>query len=267
MAIRKKYKKKTRGIDYVSRILRKYAKRKFPSLKEARGRAKEILALLKEKNENVTVKSVMALVRKKREAGVTLPEYFTTEQAYFELINYPTSILIEVDKKIRFKSKLSKKDLPLIQGGTEPSYDDYFYGFVEYINKLISSSVTNGSGTWNAYTENYFVKCSPLDKDNISYISSYTQVADEDGNITIVETDFGYDAENPEFVQSTSSTIEVKKPNTKKETKGTSDIDKEIELSKQRQREKELDIKKMDKVIELMKAGYTKEEIMKMFGK
>ena len=54
---------------------------------------------------------------------------------------------------------------------------------------------------------------------------------------------------------------------TKKETKGTSDIDKEIELSKQRQREKELDIKKMDKVIELMKAGYTKEEIMKMFGK
>ena len=115
MAIRKKYKKKTRGIDYVSRILRKYAKRKFPSLKEARGRAKEILALLKEKNENVTVKSVMALVRKKREAGVTLPEYFTTPQHYFALVDYPSAMLIEVSSKIKFKSKVSRKDLPLIK--------------------------------------------------------------------------------------------------------------------------------------------------------
>lgn len=259
MAIRKKYKKKTRGIDYVSRILRKYAKRKFPSLKEARGRAKEILALLKEKNENVTVKSVMALVRKKREAGVTLPEYFTTPQHYFALVDYPSAMLIEVSSKIKFKSKVSRKDLPLIKGGTEPSYDDYFSGYVGYINKLISLQVENNNTSWGTDSENYYVKCTPLDKDNVSYIVG----CDSNG----YEFDYGYDAESPEFVPSTASTIEVKKPTAKKETKGTSDIDKEIELSKQRQIEKELDIKKMDKVIELMKAGFTKEEIMKMFEK
>jgi hypothetical protein len=259
MAIRKKYKKKTRGIDYVARILNKYAKKKFPSLQKARGRAKEILALLKESKQKVTVKTVMSFVRKKRESTLALPEYFTTPQHYFALVDYPSSILVDVSNKVKFKSKLSRKDLPLIKGGTEPSYDDYFSGYVRYINKLISLQVENNNTSWGTNSENYYVKCTPLDKDNVSYIVG----CDSNG----YEFDYGYDTESPDFVPSEAPIIDVKKTTAKKETKGTSDIDKEIELSKQRQAEKELDIKKMDKVIELMKAGFTKEEIMKMFEK
>lgn len=267
--------KQIKGIQYISDVLRRYKPSAFKTSKSAKEKAREIKDKLK--GQKVTVKSILALSKqgrkKKEQEKLSLPEFLSSPQPYFLLVGeIPRSILLEVDKRISFKSKISKKSLPLIQGGTEPDYNTYFADFVTFMNKYISTDVEQGKGNFDdAYA--YGVVCTePKGKDNISNIISV--VIYEDG--TYEEVDFGFDAENPDFLPTEKVIEDIRKGKEKKEkaieekpkeVTPTTQIDKEIELSKERQKEIELENKKLDKIIELMDKGFTKAEIMKLLSK
>ena len=267
MAKQKKYK----GITYILGVLKKNAPKKYANKSFAREKAREILKKLKDSKTKINSKNVLSLSRKKRGFKLELPEFLAERKHYFELTEYPNSILTEADNRIRFRSTISRKDLPLIQGGTEPSYDSYFYDFVDFINKKIALAVQTSNITWGTDDENYYVVCTQPDKDNISYIISC------DSNDT--ETNYGFDAENPDLIPKETPIIEKKekkKEEPKIEPKEEPKIDKlkefekEIELSKQREQEskqKEKELKAKTKLIEkLIKQGFTKKEIMKIVG-
>ena len=283
--------KKIKGIGYIANVLRKYKPNSFKNQKSALEKAREIKKELK--GESITIKKVLSFVVKKRVGKVELPTFLAEPRYYFELVDFPDSIVTEVDKRIKFKSNISRKELPMIQGGTptqlssQEVYKLYFDGYVNYINKLISQSVTIGNSTWGTDDDNYLIICTKPNAKNVSYIKSVKY--DKEGNL--VEEDYGFDAENPDFIPTKISLEEeddkkeekkkkkvvepAKEEKPKEEKPKEDDIvekeiklkEKEIELSKQRQKEQKLELKKLDKIAYLMKQGYTKKEIMKLLGK
>ena len=273
-------KKKFKGVSYISTVLRKYVAKKYPKLTDdVRDKSSEILSKLKENNQKVTVKNILSYVRKKREDKFVpkLPPEMENVSDYFELVNYSDYIITEVDPKITFISKVSKEGLPIIRGGDDIDYHEYFADFVNYCNSLMEDQETyEGSG-------NIFVTCELIDAKKYVY-----QIipCDKYGN----EFDYGFDRKNPQSQPTQGKLIELKKgekPTEKPEEKPTekpteekkpiAELDKEIELSKQRQKESEQKEKesesqrklvkeKVDAIKELKSLGFANDEIMKMLG-
>jgi len=268
-------KKKIKGLSYISSVLKKYASKKYRKLdKNTRDKASDILSKLKENNQKVTIKNILSYVRKKRVDKFIpkLPPDMDGVRDYFELINYPDYIITEVDPKITLVSKVSKKGLPIIRGGDEIEYSEYFADFVIYCNRLMQDQETyEGSG-------NIFVTCELIDEKKYAYqIIS----CDKNGN----EVDYGFNTENPDLQPSKDKLIEVKKGENKeekpeekpKEEKPNTELDREIELSKQRQKESEQKEKesesqrklikeRLDAVKELKSLGFSNDDIIKMLG-
>ena len=286
--------KQIKGVTYIATALRKYKPNSFKNQKSALEKARQIKKELK--GESITVSKILSFVVKKRVGKIELPSFLAEPRYYFELVDFPDSIIAETDKRIKFKSKISRNELPMIQGGTpqglssQEVYKLYFDGYVNYINKLISQSVTIGNSTWGTNNDDYLIICTKPNAKNVSYIKSVRY--DEKGNL--VEEDYGFDAENPDFIATKISLEEdeTKEEKKKKKTKVVEPAkeeekpkeddkkkeddavekniklkEKEIELSKQRQKEQKLELKKLDKIAYLMKQGYTKKEIMKLLGK
>jgi len=196
---------------------------------------------------------------------------------YFELVNYSDYIITEVDPRITLVSKVSKDGLPIIRGGDDIDYQEYFADFVNYCNSLMENQETyEGSG-------NIFVVCELIDAKKYVY-----QIipCDKNGN----EFDYGFDRKSPQSQPKQGKLIELKKgekptekpaekpsEKTNDEKPTTVEQDKEIELSKQRQKESEQKEKesesqrklikeRLEAVKELKSLGFSNEEIVKMLG-
>jgi hypothetical protein len=273
-------KKKFKGVGYISSVLRKYTAKKYPKLtSEVRNKSSEILAKLKESNQKVTVQNILSYVRKKREDKFvpSLPPEMEQVRDYFELVNYPDYIITEVDRRITLISKVSKEGLPIIRGLDDVDYQTYFADFVNYCNSLMENQETyEGSG-------NIFVTCELIDAKKYVY---QIIACDKYGK----EFDYGFDRKNPQAQPTKGKLIELKggeKPTEKTAEKPiekpaedkspTTEVDKEIELSKQRQKESEQKEKesesqrkllkeKLDAIKELKSLGFANDEIIKMLG-
>jgi hypothetical protein len=187
------YKRKYRGVAYVSKVLVKYGgKKRYSSYADRLSNARTIVSDLRSKGVKVTVKSVMSLVRKKRVPKYvpSLPAELTAlGQNFFRLVDYPNEIESGVDARIKFvyfpKFGVVPKGLPPIGGGTAPDYTTYFSGFVNYCNELNKLAVDE-----DAYEEDWFVRCSEPDPKTFE---SRIYSCDKDG----VPTDYGFDNTSP----------------------------------------------------------------------
>lgn len=241
-----KYKKKFKGVAYIEGVLLKYQSSKFKTKKEAREKAREIYSELKKNDESVIIKNIVSKVVKKRteKTKLTLPEELTTPQNYFILTDYPSMILTSVSNKIKFVSEVSPKGLEPIQGGSEPSYEEYFSDFVNYCNTLASKSQEG------QYEEDWFVRCTTPNNKGVSRIIQCTS----DG----VEFDYGFDRENPK--EKPTESVVSDKPKKEKEI-----TTKEVKEEKPTIQQK-IDLEKqynegVKNIAELLKLGvYNKEE-------
>jgi hypothetical protein len=266
--------KKISGINDVASVLKRYAPNKFKTTVSAKEKAREIIGQLKDeaklkKNKRITVKSILSLTRKKKEQKPVfeLPESLLKVDNYFALVGYPSEILTKVDNRIRFKSLISEDGLPMIQGGSEPDYATYFNAFVEWCNKMAALTDVN------RYESNWFVRCTEPDSDLISYIIPCT----ENGKKFF----YGFDTKKIKAVPKEFIGKDVEKPKEQPEEKVAEkkqvETDKEIELSKERQREskqeaetakekKELLKDKMKAIQDLRSQGFTNAEILQLLG-
>lgn len=266
--------KKISGINDVASVLKKYAPNKFKTTTSAKEKAREIIGQLKDeaklkKNKRITIKSILSLTRKKKEAKKVfeLPQELLDVRSYFHLVEYPSDILTKVDNRIRFKSLISAEDLPMIQGGTEPDYNKYFEPFVTYCNKMAALTEVN------RYETNWFVRCTEPDNNLISYIIPCT----ENGKKFF----YGFDTKNLKATPKEFIGEDIEKPKGKPEEKveGKKEVetDKDIELSKQRQKELEQEEKtatakekllesKFSKIQKLKEQGFTNAEILQLLG-
>lgn len=262
-----KYKKKTKGITYIASVLRKYAGKKYSKGTDSKAKAREIFSDLKAKGEKVTIKSVLSYVKKEKEPKSeipSIPDEMSSVNNYFILTDYPRLIQAETSNKLTFISRVSNSKLANIQGGSKPDYNTYFKPFVDYCNELANLSEEG------QYNEDWFVRTRVYDAKKFIYeIIPCTG----DG----AEFYYGFNRNKEDQVPEQSVTTNVggpeKKVEEKKEEKveekptttTTTDVEKEIQLSKQKEKEyesKRLLTQERIKLIETLKdAGFTKEEI------
>lgn len=152
-------KKSVKGVRYLAQTLTKYFNKKFPSYTSAMPKARELQAKFKKSGVKVGVASVFAVMRKKRGKAVVpkLPRKLTEPQYYFFLVDYPAYIA-RCDKQIWFHSKLWKKGLGDIQGGTVPDYATWFAPYVQFINSIAGQTSKDD----NRYEHEWLVMCTPL---------------------------------------------------------------------------------------------------------
>lgn len=160
-----KIKKKYKGTRYVSKVLGKYFKKRYPSYRDRIQKAREITDQLRSTNQKFTVKNVSSLVRVKRQAGKKsqkkAPELFyklTTPAYYFDLVDYPTYIN-DTTKEITFVSSLFNDPDYEIEGGQRQSYSKLFSSYVNYINSIIDIESDD-------YSKEYLVVCTPPEFNN-----------------------------------------------------------------------------------------------------
>jgi hypothetical protein len=249
-----KYKKKKKGITYVSSVLRKYGGKKYSKGTESRAKAKEIYSDLKAKGDKVTIKSILAYVKAGKEPKQqipSIPDEMLNVNNYFILTDYPRLIQTETSNKLTFISRVSDTSLPSIKGGSKPDYNTYFKPFVDYCNELANLSE---EGTYN---EDWFVRTRLYDAKKLIYeIIPCTG----DG----VEFYYGFDRNKTDKVPEQSITtnvggpkkeevVEPAKESEKEISKQTlSEKDKEIELSKEKQKEYEKKTLFVEKRIQLI---------------
>ena len=254
------YKRKVKGVRYIASVLAKYFKKAYKNKRNALPRAREILLLLSESNTKVTVAAIMSFERKKK--AVSVPVKVELDIAllqvspYFDLVDYPAYIL-RTQKGIVFKSKLIPNGLPEIQSGELISYEDYFKPFVNYINKMASLTDKND----NRYETDWLITCTAPALDSkgrlVSEIISLDNVGDE--------VDYGF---NPGVPSVSPDKAIVKGDLPSKvvpigEPSKVSDLDKELELEKAKQKTIE---DKMKAFRELKDAGMSIEQINNFLG-
>ena len=136
---KKQQRKKVRGIQYVSSVIKKYGGKRYAKSSDARQKAKEILSILKQNNDKIQTKTIISLLRKRRsevEQIPSIPSEMSSVNNYFILTDYPRLIRSETSNKIQFISRVSNSSLPPIKGGSLPDYNTYFKPFVDYCNDL-----------------------------------------------------------------------------------------------------------------------------------
>jgi hypothetical protein len=231
-----KIKKKYRGVRYVAKVLKKYYPKRYKNQKEALGKAREVFENLQSQGKKVRVVDVLNLTRKKRvkveikkstaPGKPPLLNYkFYLDTYYFDLQDYPTNIH-NTTKEITFTSKLFNQGVEEVKGGSRPNYHKTFSGFVDFINKNLTSRD-------EAYE--YLVKGTPPEwnEEKQQWESRIISI-----DSTGLETDFGYEptpskALTKEEVQEIDKKIKEtlkSEPPPKEIPKSESLREKEIEL-------------------------------------
>lgn len=257
-----KKRKPTKGVRYITQVLRKYQSKKYPSNKEAQSEARKILAKLKSEGKSVNIKNIWGESRgrrKSKDKGVPfLHPKLPVPSPYFTLTLYPNYIAAS-SNQVFFVSDIIPANLPDIQGGEINDYYTYFAPFVNYINKIVANTDRR------RYEAEFQVYCTPPQKNpnKGNRWESTILCVDEYGD----PTDYGFDPKNPEAdpdsrewtptepaSQEPSKPSEPSTPTTPTEpSKPTSDADK-IRLA-------ELRNEALKMLQEDFKAGiYTKEE-------
>lgn len=242
-----KIKKKYRGVRYVAKVLKKYYPKRYKNQREALGKAREVFENLQSQGRKVRVVDVLDLTRKHRvkveikkpTAPTEAPPLFYKfylDTYYFDLQDYP-SFIHSASKEITFTSKLFNEGVEEVKGGSRPNYHKTFSGFVDFINKNLTSRD-------DAYE--YLVKGTPPEwnEEQKRWESRIISV-----DSTGLETDFGYEPTpskpiTKEEVQEIDKKIKETpktepKPETPKETPISESLrEKEIqlELSKSEER-------------------------------
>lgn len=205
--------RKKKGLSYLASILRRYYPKRYPkgkigyalSLQRAREIKIELEKRPDEKSRRFTVRNMFSVERKTRipkepiASEPKLPSYYTEGIPYWELDpkvfwkdvkdDLPTSLFI--------KSKISRDDLPILQGGVDNQlekqkeniefYAEYFQDFVKWGNQMADLDPNTSSDSPNLV---YFCLTTPVLKNDkwVSYLISCAK----DG----IKCDFGFDPEN-----------------------------------------------------------------------
>lgn len=185
--------KNKKGVRYIAQSLVKYFGKKYPKYTMALPKARELNKAFTKQKKKVGTKAIFEAMRKKRgTAGApALPTKLAEPQYYFFLSDYPMYIT-RCSNKLFFKSKLWKKSLGLIQGGSTPDYGTYFAPYVNYINGLSQ----NYSPDDNPYDHEWLVKCTqPVFNKNKKRWESEVISVDSNGDRAV----YGFDPENIDF--------------------------------------------------------------------
>jgi hypothetical protein len=206
--------RKKKGLPYLASILRRYYPKRYPkgkigyalSLQRAREIKIELEKRPDEKSRRFTVRNMFSVERKTRIAKEPiasepkLPSYFTEGIPYWELDPkvFWKTVEDQLPKTLFIKSKISRDDLPILQGGVDNKsekqkeniefYEEYFQDFVKWGNQMADLDPNTSSDSPNLV---YFCLTTPVLKNDkwVSYLISCAK----DG----IKCDFGFDPENP----------------------------------------------------------------------
>jgi hypothetical protein len=198
-----KNKRPKKGVRYIAQKLRKYYPKRYTTYKDALTKAKTIKSELDLRSDviskKVNLKNIFSIERiprgsKKKISEPKIPEKFYDAFNYFEIVDVSDEIQQQLPDDVFVESKISKEDLPLLQGMTNNSDNfyqltgkelqaEYFLDFINYGNQL------------QALTDNkypmFYTFLPPIRKNGkwVMYLVS----SDEEG----IKCDFGFDPENP----------------------------------------------------------------------
>jgi hypothetical protein len=258
------YKKKYKGVRYISKALKKYYGKKYSDSSLRKQKAKEIFDLIKGNNEKVILENIFkyqkSSVKPSSSPGgaPTLPKNLSKISYYFELIEYPRWIL-GATNDIYFVSSISPSSTPDIQGGVKVDYKDYFQDFVSYCNDL--KSFTDPEEDY--YTSDWLVTCTdpvfnPATKRWESKIISVTATGEP--------FDYGFNPSEPKTTpQSLTLSSLAPKPAQQPKKPAKQPSKPQPAVQKQQQKLDYLTAKELTKQLELLKQDfkdgiYTKEE-------
>ena len=236
--------KKKRGEKYVFRDLQKQASSLYPNFKDQPYKAITKTKIRTSQPQPLTPGQRRYSISVQVAPTKLLPEELTTPNHYWYLREYDTYIIsLPKDPQIRFISKISPSTSKPFNSGDNITYEEYFSSFVNYCNKLKALDEDE-----DAYNNEWFVVCSTPEKQKdgsyISYIISGTP--DVDGKF--IETDYGFDPDNPELEPGEWESRELKKP-TKEKPEPTPEkpvSDKDIRQKELEIRETELRLKEKE---------------------
>jgi hypothetical protein len=192
---RKKKLKKFKGVRYIAQKLQKYYNKRYTSFAPALIRARIILEKLNEQGLPVSVRNIFSIERvprvKKEEAPI-VPDDMLDPQEFFLLADTNNDITNKLPNNLLIKSKISKKDLPMLRGGVDNSVelgiqeieDEYFKDFINYGNEL-QKTLKNPYPIFFRFTV-------PSDKIEKGKWISYIILCDESG----LKGDIGFDPDN-----------------------------------------------------------------------
>jgi hypothetical protein len=188
-----KKRSQTKGVRYIANTIVKYSGKKYPKYRDALPKAREVYADIVKSGSKVTVNNILGRVRVKRGAKKDkVPKIYSKLldlNDYFGLIDYPVYIT-RTTNQVWFKSKLFPEGLPDIQGGSTPSYNEYFAPFVSYINSLKGLSNTDDK----LYETEWKVRCTePIFNKKAKRWESEIISCDGTGD----RFDYGFDPNNP----------------------------------------------------------------------
>lgn len=253
-----KRKSQTKGVRYVAKVLVKYSTKKYPKYTIALPKARELYSDIVGAGSKVTVNNILSRIRNKRGVGKSkVPKLYSRLldlSDYFELIEYPIYIT-RTTNKVWFRSKLFPSGLPDIEGGSTPSYNEYFAPFVGYVNGLKGLSNTDDK----LYETEWKIRCTEpiFNKKNKRWESEIIS-CDGSGD----RFDYGFDQDDPygkpqdlivsniEPRPSVSTAEEVKlEPGAIGEAN-----DKDLLEKQSRKLEAELEIKRQENISQALKA-------------
>jgi len=268
MSKRKKksgYKKVFKGVRYIANVLVKYYNKRYPNYRSALPKSKEVYESLKSSGTKVTVLNIKSLVSKKRELKKVEVPYIDQSlllvSNYFDLADYPAYIL-RSSNLIKFRSKLIPSGVREIVGGSKIDYSVYFAPYVNYVNKMVALD----SKESNRYETEWLVVCTNPYYD-LAKKQWYSDIISID--IDNVQVDYGFNPDLPTGVPSElvvtgalpSGVVGPVVPVVESTKKN--DIEKEIELEREKQKTIE---EKMKAFRELKESGMTIEQINKFLG-
>jgi|688.fasta_scaffold180320_1 hypothetical protein len=247
--------KQIKGIAYIADILRRKKPSVFTSKRLATSKAREIKNELKRLGKNVTIKNVLPLSKvnkstKRKKFVPVLHKSFKEISNYFALADYPRLIQTKAKKNIWFRSKVSKSSLPLIQGGSQIEYEEYFKEFVDYVNSMTSMLDDN-----TRYEVDWFITTQKPIFENGIWVANIISCT-----IDGVEFLYGFAPEKPKPPQKAVVTEDEKKKKKKKQPIAEKPIKKKVEVDKKIQKEIELEQKKIELSKQLEKESKQREK-------
>lgn len=221
-----KNKKRYKGVRYIAKALQKYQKSQYKTYKDASVKAREILKVLKNGKQKVTIKNIFNLTPKTKTAksgAPQIPSKLLELSYYFELIEYPDYISLTTNK-VFFISEVSPKGVSDIEGGSRPDYNDYFADYVAFINDLKAMTKSEDK----RYETEWMVTCTEptkgTGKNKGKWISKIISV-DGSGD----KFDYGFNPNNP---TKTPKTLVLSEPEAKSEQTPEQTTEKALETKK-----------------------------------
>jgi len=133
-----------KGISFISDVLRRN-KTQYPNRESARGKAKELLKIFRDRKELITIKGIKKYMKttsetKKPKKGVKVP-FVVAEMfevlPFYDLAQY-SQMISDSDENVTFVSDIFDYSAPALKGGDYADYPTYFRAYVNYCNEFVS---------------------------------------------------------------------------------------------------------------------------------